>query len=293
MAILAECPRCKRRQSVTHKVCKCGEKLDKAKRAGRVRYWIDYYLPGKKHRRELVGTSIEDARAAIGKRLGQKKEGRIFDMLPDSKKTFSELAEWFEGQEKIKSLSYFVSIKAHLKLINAAIGERLVNSVTPSDIENLQVRLRDNGYSASYIDQVIDTARHMITKALDNDLIGGDCLKPFRKVKAVLKPGANTRQRILTPKEYQRLYESCPSHLRGILALSFWSGMRRGEILALTWDMVDISGRMIRLRAEHTIEGMPKSVPLSKCVRDMLLTLPDRGKNEAVFTYQGKLLEMV
>jgi integrase len=36
MAILAECPICKRRQAVANKVCKCGEKLDKAKRSNRV-----------------------------------------------------------------------------------------------------------------------------------------------------------------------------------------------------------------------------------------------------------------
>ena len=35
MAILAECPICKRRQAVSHKVCNCGEKMDMAKRSGR------------------------------------------------------------------------------------------------------------------------------------------------------------------------------------------------------------------------------------------------------------------
>src|SRR5512144_2942179 len=107
MAILQQCPICKRRQAVPRKVCKCGEKLDKAKRANRVRYWIDYGLPGGKTRREFVGYSIEKARDAEGKRRGQKREGRIFDMLPDSKKTFAELAEWYLELDKIKELAYF------------------------------------------------------------------------------------------------------------------------------------------------------------------------------------------
>jgi integrase len=209
-------------------------------------------------------------------------------MLPDSKKTFGDLVTWFQGQEKIKALSYFIAIKAHLKLFNAALGNRLVTSLMPSDLENLQVRLKDDGYSPSYIDQVIDTARYMVTKALDNDLIGGDCLKPFRKIKGVLKRGANSRQRVLTPMEYRRLHDACPAHLRGIISLGFWTGMRLGEILPLTWNQIDLPGRMIRLKAEHTKEGMPKSVPLPKGVRDMLLTLPDRARSEAVFTYKGK-----
>jgi integrase len=163
----------------------------------------------------------------------------------------------------------------------------------PSDLENLQVRLKDDGYSASYIDQVVDTARYMVTKALDNDLIGGDCLKPFRKVKGVLKRGANARQRVLTPKEFKTLHDGCPLHLRGILSLGYWTGMRLGEIMPLTWSQVDLPGRMIRLSAEHTKEGMPKSVPIPKGVRDMLLKLPDRGKKGAVFTYKGKPLRNI
>ena len=50
-----------------------------------MKYWIDFQVPGGKTRREPVGYSIENARAADGKRKGQKKGNRIFDMLPESK----------------------------------------------------------------------------------------------------------------------------------------------------------------------------------------------------------------
>jgi hypothetical protein len=44
---------------------------------------------------------------------------------------------------------------------------------------------------------------------------------------------------------------------------------------------------MIRLGAKDTKEAMPKSVPLSKTVRELLLTLPEMGKSGPVFTYKG------
>jgi hypothetical protein len=99
MSIMQQCPRCKARQKGVTKICKCGEKLDVAKRSGRVKFFSDFYLPGGKRRREYVGISIDEARDAEGKRRGQKREGRTFDMLPDGKKTISELSEWFQGQE--------------------------------------------------------------------------------------------------------------------------------------------------------------------------------------------------
>ena len=53
MAILAQCPICRRRQSAKNKKCKCGENLDKAKKGKKVRYWIDYPLPNGKVRGNL------------------------------------------------------------------------------------------------------------------------------------------------------------------------------------------------------------------------------------------------
>ena len=94
MAILAECPICKQRQATRNKLCKCGENLDKAKRSQRVRYWIAYRLLGKQ-RWEAVGTSIDEAKDAEGKRRSQKREGRIFEMLPETKLTFEDLSRWY------------------------------------------------------------------------------------------------------------------------------------------------------------------------------------------------------
>jgi len=71
MAILAECPVCRRKQGRGNDFClSCGKDLKKTK----VRYWISYYLPDGKQRRELVATSIKETRQAEGKRMGQKKE---------------------------------------------------------------------------------------------------------------------------------------------------------------------------------------------------------------------------
>ena len=76
MAILAECPRCHNKQSISNKKCKCGNDLDKAKKAQRVKYWLQYRLPNGKQRKEslkklgLNPYSIEDARDACGNSMG-------------------------------------------------------------------------------------------------------------------------------------------------------------------------------------------------------------------------------
>jgi hypothetical protein len=105
MAILAECPICRKKQSIKNKQCKCGEDLSKAKRSKRVKYWINYLLPNGKQRREVVGCSIEVARAAEGKRKAQKKESpKVLEILSGNKMTFSQLADWYLDLQSVKGL---------------------------------------------------------------------------------------------------------------------------------------------------------------------------------------------
>jgi integrase len=299
MAIMQSCPRCKAKSKVATKICRCGEKLDAAKRSGRVKFYNDFYLPGGKRRREYVGMSIDDARAAEGKRRGQKREGRIFEMIPDSKKTFAELGEWYLDNDKVKGMAYFKATRRHLDIFNVEYGGLSVGDLRLEHLQSFQVKaLRGlqrkvknsskKDYAESYVDQIVDTVKAAVTLALDNDKIGGDLLKPFRKLRGLLRKGANARKRVLTPAEYRELAGNLKSHLKPVAAAGWWSGMRQGEILKLTWDKVDLTKRLIHLKAEDTKENKPKVVPIARPLRDILLALPGRAAGGFVFTYAGK-----
>jgi integrase len=51
---------------------------------------------------------------------------------------------------------------------------------------------------------------------------------------------ANARDKVLSYEEYNKLLSKLPQHTKAIVAMAFWSGMRRGELLNLTWDKVDL-----------------------------------------------------
>jgi hypothetical protein len=87
--------------------------MDKSKKAKKVRYWIAYRMPGGKQRKEAVGAfkgldpySIKDAKEALAKRHVQKRERRIFDMLPESEMTFDELAQWYLNLKSLQKSRY-------------------------------------------------------------------------------------------------------------------------------------------------------------------------------------------
>jgi integrase len=290
MAILAECPLCRQKQSNKNKRCTCGQDLDKAKRSQRVRYWISYRLPGGKQRREPVSFSLEEARDAEGKRRSQKRENRIFDMLPESKITFNELTKWYLKQTAVKKLASYDRVKLALKNFNDVFGDFQVNEIKQVDLEEYQQRRKKQGRADATIDMEIKYAQTAVTKAFDNDMLDGRCLKPFRKTKRLLEKGANVRKVKISTKQYLKLLKSAPAHYRAVLTIAFNTGMRLGEIKALQWSHIDWNNMMIRLPKDVTKEGRAKDIPINHHVKAVLDSLPRSILCDQVITYRGKPL---
>lgn len=85
------------------------------------------------------------------------------------------------------------------------------------------------------------------------------------------------RDRRLMGNEECHLYRaatepSCPSSLAICITLAIETGMRRGEIAALTWAQIDLHHRVIRL--DLTKNGDRRTVPLSEIAEAALRALP-------------------
>jgi len=288
MSILAECPICHRKQSIRNKVCGCGADMDRLKKQReKVKYWISYYISGKQ-RREVVGYSIEEAKDAEGKRRSQKRENRIFDIKQDTKMTFQELSDWYLGLEKVKSFPSYWLLKLCLKKFNLVFGNMIIGQIKPSDLENYQAKRKKKGLADATIDQEIGTAKTMIYKAFDDNIVSGDTLKSFRVVKKLLKKNSNARDRILNPEEFNHLFNHSPRHLRGIVTTGYYTGMREGEILNLTWNKVDLKNRFIQLQVTDTKDKEKRTIPICDKLYEVLNAIPQAIHSKYVFLYKGK-----
>lgn len=294
MAILAECPLCHRKQAVSNKLCACGAELDKLKRSKKIKYWINYRLPDGKQRREAVGYSIEEAKDADGKRRTQKRENRIFDIKLDTKMTFRELAEWYLDIEEIKGKASYRQMKYRIKLLNEEIGNKIVSNIIPIDLENYREKRRKKGIALATIDDEIGQAKMIINKAFENKTVSGDTLQSFKAVKKLLKTNANARDEIFTKEQFDRLFNKAPQYLKEIMATAFFTGMRKGEILNLTWDKVDLNKKRIRLEAIDTKTGEPRTCPICNELYEIFTEkakkrdhIQEAGTDNHVFLYNG------
>lgn len=189
MAVLAECPLCHKKQSTKNKKCSCGLKLDEAKKSKKVRYWITFRMPDGKQRRESVGAfegldahSISDAKEAEAKRMVQKKERRLFDMLPESEHTFFELTQWYLDLEAVKDLVSYSIVKIKLNIFNSEFGNVTVSDIKPTALQNYQIKRMKQGVAPATINQELGKVKAMVYKAFDDDIVSGDTIKTFKWV---------------------------------------------------------------------------------------------------------------
>ncbi len=208
--------------------------------------------------------------------------------LPDSKITFSGLAEWYLGLESVRALKSYDTVTSYIGKFLKVFGEVMVADIQPADLENLQARRRREGLKEKSIDDELNYVKTMVIKGFDNGKLNGDALRVFRRVKKLLKGHANARDRAISIDEFKGLVDASPRHLKDILTVAYWTGMRKGEITALTWDKIDKKGRMIRLDAEDTKEGKAKSVPMAAAVCEVIDSIPRAIHDPHVFLYYGK-----
>jgi integrase len=236
----------------------------------------------------LDGRSIEDAKDALSKRKVQKKENRVFDMLPESKMTFDELKTWYLELESVKKLASFNRVQTVLGNFNDVFGSYQVADIKQTDIENYQIKRKEQGRADATIDMEIKYAQTAVTKAFDNDMLAGRCLKAFRRSKRLLKKGSNARDRILGFDEYLELIEVAPFHLAAMIKIAFNTGMRAGEIRQLKWSYIDRENGFIRLPAKLTKENKPKTIPINQNIEKLLRIIPRAINHGYVITYNGK-----
>ena len=104
----------------------------------------------------------------------------------------------------------------------------------------------------------------------------------------MLKKNSNARDRVLTSDEFNRLMDALPAHTRAIVATGYYGGMRKGEVLNLTWDHIDMKSRVISLEASETKDKEARKIPICDALYKILQDIPRAIHDNHVFLFKGK-----
>jgi len=288
MSLLIECPECKNRNSVTKDKCLCGLKL--AKLSGKA-YWIEYYFNGRR-KRERIGPNKAAAEQRLREVLKLRTEERFIDKDPAARLTLGELCGWYLKLPEVKAKDSYNRDGHFISHLKRLLGEGMkIKDITHGKMEGYQKqRLAEPSrihpgktISPCEVNKEVTALKTIFNRAIKHDKLKHN---PIVRVKRL--PENNVRQRILTPDEFIALLNACDPHLKPIVQVAYYMGMRRSEIVYLTWSEVDLKKGFVRLPAERTKTDSSRIIPLHPEVRATLEKLPRGLHTNRVFLRNGQ-----
>jgi integrase len=241
-------------------------------------YWIRYAgIDGRIIRESTGSTKFRDAEALLIQRKQAVKEGKQPVIKRIANYTFNELAEqylqWAKRQRSFKSKVYFI------KQLSEAFGRLPLRRFNTMLLEQYQTERLQKGNKPATVNRLLATLKHMITKAVEWDMVEEETLKRVRKVESLEEN--NKRLRYLTKEECQNLINACDKHLKPIVICALNTGMRKSEILNLKWDNVDLKHGFILL--DRTKNGERREIPINDTLRMTIDSLIRRIDTPYVF----------
>jgi len=155
------------------------------------------------------------------------------------------------------------------------LGYARLSTVTRNDIQDLIDHLTAQGLSPSTVHNAVLPLRAIYRRAVLRCEVA---VNPTHNLQ--LPTVRTTRDRVARPEEARDLIHALPSADRALWATALYSGLRRGELLALRWEDVDLDGNLIHVargwdRKAGPIEPKSRSgkrtVPIPQLLRSQLL----------------------
>jgi integrase len=216
-----------------------------------------------RNRFEKLGYNRKEALPKLRKLAVQLDEG---EAIPQGNIKFAEWgAEWRDSLEAKETTvdGYGATIDYATK----AFGGKVVRKLQPSDVAEMNKVMKDAGLSESTRAKHLRVLNGCIESAIAH---GYAAQNPVKRLPKNERPKPSSKEAAyFTNDEVPRLFTEIPEGVwRTVFLVALKTGMREGELVALTWGNIDQGEKLIRVR--RTFSHARLTAPKTKSsVRDV------------------------
>lgn len=215
------------------------------------------------HGKQFYGQTPEEALASRDEYKRQEAAGEYRKENP----TVQQYADkWLPLHKSGVSEKCYNDYRKQLDALVDAIGESYLKDVSVDDAASVWKHYQ--GYSASTIHRAKMLYTALFDSAVENDLIKKN---PFRGRFAQPPKAPSGTHRALTEEE-TTLIRTTPHRMQTAAMIMLYAGLRRGEVLALTAEDIDLQtntitvNKAVRFRGNQPVITSPKTASGVRCV---------------------------
>jgi integrase len=205
-----------------------GSIVKRTSKKGRTSYVIVYRRPDGRQRWETIGPNKKAAERALAERLAAINGGRYAELKDATFAEFSEkwLVDYAEPRLKESTLE---SYRRHFRLhLVPALGKYPLTAISTGRIEELVNELLAQGLAPKSVNNALVPLKLMLKHATRWNYLAANPAEPVQRV-----PVPHQEMRALSPAEVKRLLAAADEDAWLLFALAVFTGLRRGELLAL------------------------------------------------------------
>ena len=226
-------------------------------------------ITGKRKQKTRSGFKTKkEAQAALAELINKVEKGETVDFRKTIFKDF--ILDYLEKnyRNKVKPTTYDTYYSLITKQIIPYFKDITLNEMNQFVIHDFYNEKLKEGYSTNYIRRMHEMLVMALRVAKKWDLIGKDIASMIESPKVKKK-----EMKIWSIDHVNQFLETCThSRYHPVFFLAAYTGMRKGEILGLTWDDIDFNKRIISVNktlfklADGYSLGTPKS---QSAIRDI------------------------
>jgi len=247
---------------------------------GKARWLADYRDASGKRIRVITGTTKASAQEFYAKKKTEVFDEKHFGLKKQPGKLLLEdvAREYLDYLKLNSSPGWARNQEYTLEMFKVRFNGKSLDQITPSEIEKFKADRSKEGVKPLTINKNLACLRGLVNYAKKMKKFAGDNFVAKDSFFKVEEPPP----RYLREDEMRRLLPNCTTpYLKAIVELAINTGMRRGEILSLRWESIDLKTNFITLT--KTKGKKVRHIPLNKAARDILSALC--SQNNALADY--------
>jgi integrase len=248
--------------------------------------------------------NIKEAKAWASSTESAIREGRHFPHLKSKRTMFAELVQRYRNTVMKEARASSKAVREqHLDWWNARFAGRTLAEITPDLVaeardalgaekftrgkihkkKGVEIQPTEYTRAPATVNRYLATLSHMFTMAVKEwRLVASNPVRDITK-----KKEARGRVRFLSDGEREALLSACADSdwpaLHTLVLLAISTGARRGELINLKWDDVDL--RAARAVVHETKNGDPRVLPLVGKALEALRALKLQGSAKSPWVF--------